>query len=153
MAADFKAKDEVFVESLKRLGVIEGKRKDGSYDVIVGTLRVRCDASDLKARAELSKTVLKTLRGIAKPVAGSAKNPPSGVVRVDLHGLRVEEAMRVVEQAVDRAIMDGHSRMEIVHGIGSGRIRHALHAYLSKLPVIETYKVDDLNAGVTWVYF
>jgi dsDNA-specific endonuclease/ATPase MutS2 len=43
--------------------------------------------------------------------------------------------------------------MEIVHGIGAGRIRQALHAYLKGLSVIDSFKVDDLNPGVTWVYF
>ena len=116
-------------------------------------MRVQCRALDLKPREALSKSLLKTLKGIAKPVAGSAKNPPSKPATVDLHGLTVEDALRVLEKAMDRAIIEGHARMEVVHGIGSGRVRQAVHTYLKGLSIIESFRVDDLNPGVTWVYF
>jgi DNA mismatch repair protein MutS2 len=154
VAAEFKAKDEVYVESLKKMGtVVKPARKPGVYDILVGTLTVQCAASDLTPRAALSKSVLKSFKNIAKPVAGSGKNPPSRPATLDLHGMLVEDAMRAVEHAMDRAIIEGHQKMEIVHGIGAGRIRDALHKYLAKLPIIESFRLDDQNAGVTWVYF
>ncbi len=153
MAAEFKVKDEVFVGSLRKLGVVQRRLRSGVYDVLVGGIRVQCRASDLKHRTEISKSLAKSLRGIAKPVAGAKKNAPSKPAKLDLHGMRVEEAMRAVEKAVDKAILEGHSRMEIVHGIGTGRVREALHRYLSSLSVIESFRVEDHNPGVTWVYF
>lgn len=153
MAAEFKAKDEVLVGSLKRLGIVLGSPRPGWYQVLVGGLKVEVRASELKPRGEVDKNLLKTLKKIAQPKAGDAKNPPTQPARLDLHGMRVEEAMKLVEKAMDRAIIEGHSRMEIVHGIGAGKIREALHKYLASLPIIESFKVDDGNAGVTWVYF
>ncbi len=153
MAAEFKAKDEVYVESLKKMGVVEGSRRPGWYDVLINGMRVQCRASDCTPRAAVSKSILKTLKNIAQPVAGSGKNPPSRPATLDLHGMLVEDAMRAVEKAMDRAIIEGHQKMEIVHGIGAGRIRDALHRYLKTLPIIESYRLDDQNAGVTWVYF
>lgn len=149
----FKEKDEVFVASVKKLGTILKRLKSGGFEVQVGSMRLQCSAEDLTPRAELSKTLEKTLRKIAKPVAGSAKTLSDRPVKLDLHGMRVEDAMRAVEKAMDRAILDGTVRMEIVHGIGAGKIRAALHRYLASLPIIENFKVDDQNQGVTWVYF
>ena len=153
MAAEFKEKDEVFVTSLNKLGVVVAVLREGVYQVQVGPLKIKVQGSDLKAPTAINKSLLKTLKNIAKPVAGSKKNPPTQPARLDLHGMRVEDAMRAVEKAMDRAIIDGHGRMEIIHGIGSGRVREALHQYLKTLPIIEHFKVDDINPGVTWVYF
>ncbi len=153
VSSEFKAKDEVFVASVKRLGVVLSKVKPGLYEVQVGPVRLQCKAEDLTPRAALSKTLEKTLRGLAKPVSGSRKTLSDKPVKLDLHGLRVEDAMRAVETAMDKAILEGTVRMEIVHGIGAGKIRAALHQYLSTLPIIENYRVDDQNPGVTWVYF
>jgi DNA mismatch repair protein MutS2 len=149
---DFKVKDEVYVVSLKKLGTIAEKRRE-EYDVFVGGLRIRCRKEDLKPRAEVSRDLLKTLSRIAKPVAGSAKQPQSDQLKIDLHGMRVEDAMRQVEKALDRALVEGISRVEIVHGIGAGKIRAALHQYLKELPTVANFRLDDQNAGVTWVYF
>ncbi len=149
---DFKAKDEVYVVSLKKLGTIAEKRRE-EYDVFVGGLKVRCRKEDLKPRAELSRELLKTLSRIAKPVAGSAKSPASDQLKIDLHGMRVEDAMRQIEKTLDRALMDGVARVEVVHGIGAGKIRAALHQYLKELPTVASFRLDEQNAGVTWVYF
>jgi DNA mismatch repair protein MutS2 len=152
MAADFKAKDEVYIVSLRKLGKVLGKKREG-YEVSVGGLVVQCAAKDLKPRAELSRDLVKTLSRMAKPVAGSAKSAPTKPLKLDLHGMRVEDAMRCVEKAMNRAIMEEYSRMEIVHGIGEGKIRAALHRYLATIPTVESFRLDDQNAGVTWVYF
>lgn len=153
MATEFKEKDEVLVGPLKKLGTILGSSKAGWYDVLVGGKRIQCRASDLKPREELSKSLLKSLKQIAKPSAADWKSPPRFPMKVDLHGMTVEDAMRSVEKSVDRAIIDGYEKMEIVHGIGSGKIRQALHRYLAQLSVIESYRLDEQNPGVTWVYF
>jgi DNA mismatch repair protein MutS2 len=153
VAADFKEKDEVFILSLKKLGTVLGASKSGGFFVQVGSLRIECRPEDLQPRATLSKSLEKTLKRMAKPVAGTRKTVSDRPVKLDLHGMRVEDALRTVEKAMDRAIIDGVARMEIVHGIGAGKIRSALHQYLASLPIIETYRVDDQNPGVTWVYF
>ncbi len=153
MLPEFKAKDEVYISSLKQLGTVVGRPKAGVYEVLVGGVRVKVPGSDLRPREALSKSILKTLKNIAKPTAGAGKTRPPSTPRIDLHGMIVEDAMREVEKAIDRAVISGADRMEILHGIGTGRIRTALHAYLSKLSVVERYKMDDHNPGVTWVYF
>lgn len=151
MAGEFKVKDEVYVISLKRVGTVVGKSQ-GKYRVSVGPAEMLCSASDLKARESLDKNLQKDLARFAKPKVRN-KTPMDKPLRVDLHGMRVEEAMRVVEKSLDRAIIEEFSSMEVVHGIGTGAIRAALHRYLKELSVVSHFRLDDQNAGVTWVYF
>jgi len=71
---------------------------------------------------------------------------------VDLHGLTVEEALARLVNEIDRAIMKGADRVEVVHGKGSGRIKHAVHRHLASISAVADFRVDDRNPGVTWVY-
>jgi len=72
---------------------------------------------------------------------------------VDLHGLLVEEALARVVDEIDRSLLRGADRVEVVHGKGTGRIRDALHRHLASIPVVAALRLDPKNPGVTWVHF
>jgi DNA mismatch repair protein MutS2 len=72
---------------------------------------------------------------------------------VDLHGLRVEDAIVRVVTEIDHALRRDADRVEIVHGKGSGRLKEAIHRHLASMPGITTFRLDPRNPGVTWVVF
>jgi DNA mismatch repair protein MutS2 len=49
--------------------------------------------------------------------------PETSQQRLHLVGLRVEEALPLLDKAIDRAIIDGCSQIHVVHGHGTGRLR------------------------------
>lgn len=59
---------------------------------------------------------------------------------------------RVVD-GIDRALLDGADRLEVLHGKGSGRIKEALHQRLASMRVVVSFELDPDNPGVTWVHF
>jgi len=71
---------------------------------------------------------------------------------LDLHGLRVPEALALVDELINQAVMNNIEQVEVVHGIGRGKIKQALHAHLMKLKVVKRYTLDDSNPGVTKIY-
>jgi len=83
-------------------------------------------------------------------MAQSKKNSSS---RVDFHGLTKRQALEKLELLIDRALVDDTPSLEIIHGLGTGTIKTAIHQYLAKSKHIRAFKLDDLNPGVTWVYF
>ncbi len=77
-------------------------------------------------------------------------------VRVDLHGMFCEEAMRKVEKTV---CSNPGSSILVIHGHGSGILRNAVRNALrtNKLPKVRSYVFgEDINApgldGVTVIY-
>ena len=56
-----------------------------------------------------------------------SSRPPSArcqqlpAAQLDLRGMRVDEALDRLMPFLDRAMMDGHARVRVVHGIGTGR--------------------------------
>ncbi len=50
--------------------------------------------------------------------------------KIDIRGMRMDEAMRVVEAFVDQAIMIGANNLRILHGKGDGTLRKAVRMKL-----------------------
>jgi len=72
---------------------------------------------------------------------------------LDLHGLVVDEALARVVDEIDRSLLRGADRVEVVHGKGSGRLRDALHRHLASMTVVVAFRLDPRNPGVTWIHF
>jgi DNA mismatch repair protein MutS2 len=81
------------------------------------------------------------------------KKTTFAALEIDLHALRVEEAIRALERALDRAITEGYSEVSVVHGIGSGAIKEAVKNYLAttEYPILRI-EPDPFNPGRTRVF-
>jgi len=144
---------EVIVRTLgNKRGVVLEAGRGGRYRIRVEGVTMWCLEQDIAVPPEGSKKK-KAGHGSAREraAAPSVEAAPPG--RVDLHGLTVEEALARVVDEIDHALRRGADRVEVVHGKGSGRIRHTLHHHLTSLPVVKAFKLDERNPGVTWLYF
>lgn len=71
-----------------------------------------------------------------------------------LVGRTIDEALPLVDKYLDDAFLAGRSPIRIVHGVGSGRLRRAIGALLSKHPHVESFASapsDQGGNGVTIV--
>jgi DNA mismatch repair protein MutS2 len=76
-----------------------------------------------------------------------------GSSRLDLRGLRVEEALDRLGGALDEATAAGSLRLEIVHGIGTGALRRAVREYLAGSPYVTKISSADASEGGDGVSF
>ena len=67
--------------------------------------------------------------------------------RVDVRGLRVDEAMAVVEKSLDDAARAGLPCLEIVHGIGTGALMSGLRGRLRELPHVKRVEPGGAQTG------
>ena len=72
-------------------------------------------------------------------------DPP--VLELHIRGMRLEEAMRLVEKQLDSALVHGLNEFAIVHGKGEGILRRAIHEYLRGLPVVEDFRFSSPQEG------
>lgn len=143
------AGDEVVVLSFgSKRGRVVDAAGGGRYRVRVEGIVVACREADL---ADPPAGTRRRKAADRLPVVAEAD--AAGVARLDLHGLTVEEAMERVLGAIDRTIQNGASKLEIVHGKGTGRIKSALHRKLADISVVKRFAIDPHNPGVTWVWF
>ena len=69
--------------------------------------------------------------------------------RVDVRGLRVREALAEVEKLVDQGMSANLPSVEIIHGVGTGALRSAIHEYLKAAEAVKELECLDVNPGVT----
>lgn len=144
---------DVAVRTLgNKRGVVIAVGGHERYRVRVEGVTIWCLEDDLAAPPDARK---KKSAGPRRQDTRDAAPPDAAVPpsRVDLHGLRVDEAMTRVVDEIDHALRRGADRVEVIHGKGAGRIKDALHRQLASMPVVSAFKLDPRNAGVTWVYF
>ena len=73
---------------------------------------------------------------------------------LDLRGVKVEEALAQVDKFLDDASVDGLDQVRLVHGVGSGRLRRAVHEMLGGHPLVADHASaadDDGGDGTTIV--
>ena len=74
------------------------------------------------------------------------------VLEIDLHGYTVQEAIETLEKTIDRAILSNVRQLNVIHGLGSGKIKDAVHKYLHNFKHISSFRLSVNNPGVTIVY-
>jgi DNA mismatch repair protein MutS2 len=145
---------EVFVVAIRRRGRVLDVRGD-VYRILVGALTMTCREHELrepettKARERRKRTAPDASTG---SVDQAAANEPRVVRSIDLHGMTVEQARTAVADFLSRAIMDGADTLEIIHGLGTGRVREAVRRELRSIGAVRNVRPHPTNAGVTIVH-
>ncbi|RJX31872.1 MAG: hypothetical protein C4525_11215 [Desulfarculus sp.] len=143
--------DPVELAALGQRGVLLGAPRPGEdkVPVSVGVAGVRV----LVPLAELT------------PLPAGAHAPPqrSGVfvqaaagdgLDLNLVGKTVEDALPLLDKALDQAVLAGRPRLAVVHGVGSGRLRAAVREFLHGHPLVASLRPGERQeggAGVTVV--
>lgn len=71
---------------------------------------------------------------------------------LNLIGKRVDEALPLVDKALDQALLAGRAEIRVVHGMGTGRLRAAVREYLAGHPAVSSFRAGvrgEGGAGVT----
>jgi DNA mismatch repair protein MutS2 len=64
---------------------------------------------------------------------------PSAKREIKVIGLRVEEAIPLVDKAIDEAFLGGLKELEVIHGAGTGRLRQAVREHLQDHPLVKAF--------------
>ncbi len=71
---------------------------------------------------------------------------------LDLHGCTVVEAKEKVLDALNEALLKDVDQLRIIHGLGSGKVKDAVHALLGANRHVKNFRLEMANPGVTVVY-
>ncbi len=138
--------DQVLVKKLSKHGRVTEIHQDGSIIVSIGSLKVRC----LQNEYEVTGQAKNFDRGTVSIKANKPATKES--FKIDLHGMTVSEALEAIEQALSQALLAEASRLEVIHGIGTGALKKAVTKYLSTAPGVAKLSSETNNTGVTIVY-
>ena len=66
---------------------------------------------------------------------------------IDVRGMRVDEALPVVERFIDDAVVLGFKNVRILHGTGTGALRSVIRQWLNCNPVVGTCHDEQVQLG------
>ncbi len=66
---------------------------------------------------------------------------------LDLHTFRPEEVQGVVRDYIEECRKRGILQVRIIHGKGIGTLREIVHATLSRMPEVASYRLAEEEAG------
>ncbi len=138
--------DQALVTKLNKHGRIVEIKTDGSVIVEIGNMKIRCAPEEFR----ITGTAKGFDRGTVSIKAVAGKK--GGTSKVDLHGMTVADGLRAAEEALNRALISGHEKLEIIHGIGSGALKSAVLKYLASAPGVANFATPPGNTGMTVAY-
>jgi DNA mismatch repair protein MutS2 len=139
---DFDAGARVRVASLRADGVLvdatSGRKR---VRVLVGDREVSVPTGDLRP-AKTSSVPSAPVGSGSRPDA-----PEPGPDTINVIGQRVDAALERVDRALDEAAAAGATRVRVLHGHGSGRLKTAIRAHLADSPYVASHRPGDETEG------
>ncbi len=99
-----------------------------------------------------TKTLRRSHSAIPDEIAARRLNFSS---RLDVRGMRADEALQEVSRFLDDAFMAGAGRLDILHGTGTGVLRSEIRNFLKTVPGVVSFEdehVERGGAGITIVF-
>ncbi len=134
----------VYVPDMNDHGVI--KRVDQEKGIATVQLKNVEVELPLRKLCLLSDAERQQLEAI--PATGIHYTPkPDLPYELDLHGLRVEDALERVDKYLDDAALSQHGFAKLQHGYGTGALRKALHEFLASHCHVKSFRLGTVEEG------
>lgn len=125
----------------------------GELYVQIGAMRTQVTLKDIELieKKEEEQPKLKTGADGIKMSKQMSISPECNII-----GMRVDEAMPIVDKYLDDAYLAHLPQCTVIHGRGTGALKTAVHAHLKKLKYVKEYRLGNFgegDQGVTIVVF
>ena len=134
----------VHIRSLGHTGqVLQIMAKQGKARVRAGSIELDVALSDLFAPLKKSgDKAPRQPRALWKSdVVAEEQN------EIKLIGLRVDEALDLLEPFLNHASLAGLHEVRVIHGLGTGRLRDAVREFLARHPLVEGSRAGEAREG------
>jgi DNA mismatch repair protein MutS2 len=112
--------------------------------VQAGKMKMRVKESELTGgRAAAPRPAQR----VEKPVDVAPAPLTLASPKLDVRGERAEDALRKLEQFLDRAAREGDATALVVHGHGTGALKASVREYLSGSPYAASFRPGDSHEG------
>ena len=151
-AEQLEAGDFVYLRGLQEPGEVLSAARNGSLEVQLGTLTTKVRVEQIErlapsgARTPIDEGYGRRSRGGAATV--SVPRPPVDPgSKIDLRGRVTDEALPMVDSFLDLAYRAGQTRLEVVHGKGTGALRRAVRELLRSHPLVTSFESAEPKQG------
>jgi len=144
---DLKPGDTVYVRSLGcNCMVAEVTGKSGKVKVSAKGKDILVPVSEL--------AIAKSSEAGKEAVAVSINAADAAPSRIKFIGMRVDEAISMLEPFLNHASLDGYQEVTVIHGLGTGALKRGVREHISGHPLVSGFRDGEPSeggAGVTVV--
>ena len=97
--------------------------------------------------ADLSRSGNPPPKVPTKKATVTVQRPETGSIKLDLHGQRAEEALENLDKFLSDALIAGFEEVLVYHGIGTGKLAHAVKEFLLKHPKVKGFSDAHPSSG------
>ncbi|WP_457594753.1 endonuclease MutS2 [Hydrogenimonas sp.] len=112
--------------------IIALKAKEATIEV--DGMKLRVPLSELKRSGNPPKAPKKPKTSVTLE-----RRAATASVKLDLHGLRAEEAVEKLDKFLSDALLAGFDEVLVYHGIGSGKLAYAVRSFLKEHPSVKAF--------------
>jgi DNA mismatch repair protein MutS2 len=126
-------------------------------EILVGDLKIKAGFDAIEAIPDSLPAAATETPREKVPASGSytaSLSDDDVSPTINVIGMTVAEALPVIDRAIDHALIRGLETVEIIHGLGTGRLKEAIRAHLKQEGWVKSFAPDDHSrggAGVTVV--
>ncbi|MDY4187149.1 MAG: endonuclease MutS2 [Candidatus Borkfalkiaceae bacterium] len=144
-----KVGDRVFVNSMNANGIVVViNKKKQTCEINVGEIRVSSKFSDLYQPRKEKKE-----KNTAVSVRIDRANFTAPETQINVIGKNTDEALKDVEEFLDRAVVNNLNEVKIIHGVGLKILSKAIHEFLRKDPRVAEFRFGKYGEGEHGVTF
>lgn len=142
----------VYVPKLRGEAQVVDISGSGVVRIAAGAVKLSVQASELRhpapqTAAPESRRALKTEQRPLDAAADPEVPIQTSENRCDLRGLRVDDAVAMAEQFLDRLLNQGRRVAFLIHGHGTGALRDALRQEMAKSPYVRRARPGQPGEG------
>ncbi len=151
---DVKVGDDVHVISFDVNAKVSSlPNAKGELYVQMGAMRTQVNIRDIELieKQPEEEKKAKTGAGAIKMAKQMSISPECNII-----GMRVDEALPIVDKYIDDAYLAHLPQCTIIHGRGTGALKSAVHSHLKKLKYVKEFRLGNFgegDQGVTIVVF
>ena len=111
------------------------------------TLQIKMGAMKLNIKKKEVRKIESEPEIAKRYVSTSSVSSKKVGIDINVIGLNTEEAIREIENYMDKVILQGYDTFTIIHGLGSGILRKNIGEYLKNNRYVASYRTGGQNEG------
>ena len=145
MPGGLKVGDRVRIVSLRSDGIlVDIDSPLNQAEVMTNRAKVRTTLSDIVRIVDEDE---EREPKITRSQALSREDVEEGPSQLNVVGLTVEDALPKVDKFIDQALLHGLEKVQIIHGVGSGRLRNAIGKFLQEHRGVKHFALGEGMKG------